>query len=322
MIKKFVRHAVVLLSFTASALCVAQESYPTKPVRLIVPFPPGGAADVVGRVVAVKLSQSLGQNVVVENKAGANGTIGAGYVAKAAPDGYTLLLSTLGPITVIPQVQKVAYDPIKDLEPVTQAVSLTLGWFSKRGKGPKSVAELLALDRAGARLSVGTSGSGSPNHLAVLQLNQFAGTHLTHIPYKGESPAIADLVGGQIDLVVTTVVSAAPFLSTGDVQALAVGGTKRAHSLASVPTMAEAGVAGYEADAWQGFFVPAKTPRPIKERLQRELAKILKSDEIREYLGVRGTDSVGDSSEAFEAMIRREYVRYGNLIGAVDLKLD
>ncbi|MDB6002766.1 MAG: LacI family transcriptional regulator [Rhizobacter sp.] len=322
MLKSLFRATAIAAMLATAFAAGAQDAYPSKPIRLVIPFPPGGAVDIVGRIVAPKLSQAIGQPVVIDNKAGANGTIGADFVAKSAPDGYTVLLSALGAITVIPQVQKVAYDPLKDLVPVTQAVSLTLAWVAKSDGKLRSIADLMKLDKAGGKFSAGTSGNGSPNHLSIELFNQMAGAHIQHVPYRGEGPALTDLLGGQIDLVVTTVVSAAPFLAAGNIVALATGGTKRAVSLPEVPTMAEQGLAGYEADAWQGFFVPAKTPKEVTAQLQAELSKILHSPEVRDYLTARGTDPVGNTSEEFDSQVRKEYDRYGKLIRAINLKLE
>ncbi|MBN9425459.1 MAG: tripartite tricarboxylate transporter substrate binding protein [Burkholderiales bacterium] len=323
MLKNLIRAAVLALATVTAVAAHAQDAYPeNRPIRLVVPFPPGGAVDIVGRLIAPKLSEALGQNVVVENRGGANGTIGTGIVAKSAPDGHTILLSALGSITIIPQVQRVGYDPLKDLTALTQAVSLTLAWVSKSEGKVRSAQDLIRQAKAGATLSAGTSGNGSPNHLAIAQFNQLTGSRIAHVPYRGEGPALTDLLGGQIDLVVTTVVAAAPFIKDGRVVPLATGGSTRAASLPNVPTLQEAGISGYEADAWQGFFVPAATPRPIAERLQRELSKILKSAEVREFLTSRGTDPVGNTSEEFERKVRSEYDKYGKLIRAIDLKLE
>jgi len=322
MLKNLLRLAAISLAVVGAAPTHAQEAYPTKPIRLVVPFPPGGAVDIVGRLIAPRLSAALGQNVLVDNKGGANGTLGTDIVAKAPPDGYTILLSALGSITVIPQIQRVGYDPLQDLTPITQAVSLTLAWVGKADGKVRSAQDLLRMGKAGEKLSAGTSGNGSPNHLAIEQFNQMAGSKIVHIPYRGEGPALTDLLGGQIDLVMTTVVSAAPFIKDGRIIALATGGVTRSASLPNVPTVAESGLPGYEADAWQGFFVPAKTPRHIAVRLQQELSRILQSQEVRDYLSARGTEAVGKSSEDFERKVRSEHAKYGKLVRDINLKLE
>lgn len=313
--------AIALLALAAASGARAADAYPDRPIHLVIPFPPGGAVDIVGRVIAPKLQAALGQSVIVDNRPGANGTIGVDFVSKAKPDGYTVLLSALGAITIIPHAQKVGYDPLADLVPVTQAVSLTLAWVAKPTHPQATFADVVKTAQGGKMLTAGTSGIGSPNHLAIEELNKMAGTHITHVPYRGEGPALSDLLGGQIDMVVTTVVAAAPFLKSGQIVALSQGGTARADSLPNVPTVAEAGIKGYEADAWQGFFLPAKTPAPIVQRLQAELAKILHDPQTQAFLKDRGTDPVGNSSAEFAAHVRSESERYGQLAKAIDLKM-
>jgi len=317
---KFSLAAIAALSLAGNAL--AADAYPSKPVTLIVPFPPGGAVDIVGRAVAQKLSKDIGQPVIVENKPGANGVVGAEFVARAQPDGYTALLSALGAITIIPNVRKVGYDPLKDLVPVTQAVSLALVWVARPDFPAKTIPELIALDKSGKKLSAGSSGNGSPNHLALESFNQMAGTHILHVPYRGEGPALADLMGGQIDLVVTTLVAASGPLASGRIKALAAAGAKPPESMPDLPTIASQGVPGYEAEAWQGVFLPAGTPAPVVDGLNAALVKVLHSPEIRDYLAKNGTEAVGNSAAEFGAFIRKESAKYGKLARDINLRLN
>ncbi|CAN1502065.1 PBP2_Bug_TTT domain containing protein [Burkholderiaceae bacterium] len=301
----------------------AQTPYPSKPVRIVVPFPPGGAVDIVGRALAQHLSTAFGQPVVVENKPGANGTIGAALVAKAEPDGYTLLLSALGAITVIPHVRDVGYDPLKSLMPVTQAVRLSLVWLAKPGLEAKTMADIIKLDKAGVRLSAGNSGNGSPNHLAIEQFNLMAGTNITSVPYRGESPALTDLMGGQIDLAVITLVAATVPLNAGSIKLLATSGTKAPQSMPQLATVAGAtGMTEYSAEAWQGVFVPAGTAPAIVNRLNTEIVKILQSPEVSKFLLDRGTEPVGNSVSEFAALVQTEFVKYGALAKKIQLKVE
>lgn len=301
----------------------AQTSYPSKPVRIVVPFPPGGAVDIVGRALAQHLSTAFGQPVVVENKPGANGVIGAALVAKAEPDGYTLLLSALGAITVIPHVRDVGYDPLKSLMPVTQAVQLSLVWLAKPGLEAKTMADVIKLDKAGVKLSAGNSGNGSPNHLAIEQFNLMAGTNITSVPYRGESPALTDLMGGQIDLAVITLVAASVPLNAGSIKLLATSGTKAPQSMPQLATVAGAtGMTEYSAEAWQGVFVPAGTAPAIVNRLNAEIVKILHSPEVSKFLLDRGTEPVGNSVSEFAALVQTEFVKYGTLAKKIQLKVE
>ena len=311
--------SLLLIPFTTWA----QTPYPSKPVRIVVPFPPGGAVDIVGRALAQHLSTAFGQPVVVENKPGANGVIGSALVAKAEPDGYTLLLSALGAITVIPHVRDVGYDPLKSLMPVTQAVRLSLVWLARPGLEAKTMADIIKLDKAGVKLSAGNSGNGSPNHLAIEQFNLMAGTNLTSVPYRGESPALTDLMGGQIDLAVITLVAATVPLNAGSIKLLATSGTKAPQSMPQLATVAAAtGLTEYSAEAWQGVFVPAGTPPDIVNRLNAEIVKILHSPEVSKFLLDRGTEPVGNSVSEFAALVQTEFVKYGALAKKIQLKVE
>jgi len=301
----------------------AQTPYPSKPIRIVVPFPPGGAVDIVGRALAQNLSSAFAQPVVVENKPGANGVIGSALVAKAEPDGYTLLLSALGAITVIPHVRDVGYDPLKSLMPVTQAVRLSLVWLARPGLDAKTMADLIKLDKAGVKLSAGNSGNGSPNHLAIEQFNLMAGTNLTSVPYRGESPALTDLMGGQIDLAVITLVAATVPLNAGSIKLLATSGSKAPQSMPQLATVAgSTGLAEYSAEAWQGVFVPAGTAPEIVTRLNAEIVKILHSPEVSKFLLDRGTEPVGNSVSEFSALVQTEFVKYGELAKKIQLKVE
>jgi tripartite-type tricarboxylate transporter receptor subunit TctC len=311
--------ALMLIPFAAWA----QAPYPSKPIRIIAPFPPGGAVDIVGRTLAQHLSTALGQPVVVENKPGANGTIGSALVAKAEPDGHTLLLSSVGAITIIPHVRDVGYDPLNGLIPVTQAVRLSLMWLARTGLEAKTMADLIKLDKAGVKLSAGTSGNGSPNHIAIEQFNLMAGTRIIAVPYRGESPALTDLMGGQIDLAVITLVAAAVPLNAGSIKLLATSGSKAPPTIPKLPTVAEsAGLTEYSVEAWQGVFVPAGTDPAIVKRLNAEIVKILHTPEVSKFLLDRGSEPVGSSVSEFSALVQSEFVKYGTLAKKIQLKVE
>ncbi len=311
--------ALLLMPFVVCA----QTPFPSKPIRIIAPFPPGGAVDIVARTLAQHLSTALGQPVLVENKPGANGTIGSALVAKAEPDGHTLLLSSVGAITIIPHVRDVGYDPLKGLMPVTQAVRLSLMWLARPGLEAQTMADLIKLDKAGIKLSAGTSGNGSPNHIAIEQFNLMAGTRIIAVPYRGESPALTDLMGGQIDLAVTTLVASAAPLKAGSIKLLATSGSKAPPTIPQLPTVAEsAGLTEYSVEAWQGVFVPAGTAPDIVNRLNTEIVKIVHSPDVSKFLLDRGSEPVGSSVSEFSALVQTEFVKYGTLAKKIQLKVD
>lgn len=311
--------ALLLMPFVVCA----QTPFPSKPIRIIAPFPPGGAVDIVARTLAQHLSTALGQPVLVENKPGANGTIGSALVAKAEPDGHTLLLSSVGAITIIPHVRDVGYDPLKGLMPVTQAVRLSLMWLARPGLEAQTMADLIKLDKAGVKLSAGTSGNGSPNHIAIEQFNLMAGTRIIAVPYRGESPALTDLMGGQIDLAVTTLVASAVPLKAGSIKLLATSGSKAPPTIPQLPTVAEStGLIEYSVEAWQGVFVPAGTAPDIVNRLNTEIVKIVHSPDVSKFLLDRGSEPVGTSVSEFSALVQTEFVKYGTLAKKIQLKVD
>jgi tripartite-type tricarboxylate transporter receptor subunit TctC len=311
--------ALLLMPFVVCA----QTPFPSKPIRIIAPFPPGGAVDIVARTLAQHLSTALGQPVLVENKPGANGTIGSALVAKAEPDGHTLLLSSVGAITIIPHVRDVGYDPLKGLMPVTQAVRLSLMWLARPGLEAQTMADLIKLDKAGIKLSAGTSGNGSPNHIAIEQFNLMAGTRIIAVPYRGESPALTDLMGGQIDLAVTTLVASAVPLKAGSIKLLATSGSKAPPTIPQLPTVAEStGLIEYSVEAWQGVFVPAGTAPDIVNRLNTEIVKIVHSPDVSKFLLDRGSEPVGSSVSEFSALVQTEFVKYGTLAKKIQLKVD
>src|SRR5438477_4402201 len=280
----------------AAMLCGAAQAqdYPARPVHLAVPYAASGNADIFGRTLAQKLGDALKQPFVVENRAGAKGGIGADFVAKSAPDGYTLLVTANGPIVVNPVLYaKVPYDPVRDFAPVAQCTVYQYVLVTLAGSPIKSVADLVDAARArpGA-VSYGSTGIGGGNHLAGELFALATGTQLTHVPYKGSAPALADLLGGQLTFMFETVIASVPQIRAGVLRAIAVWSGKRASSLPEVPTMQEAGFAGFDMSQWQGVLAPAGTPRPVLQRLNAEIAKAMHATDVHERIAVQGRHEI------------------------------
>jgi tripartite-type tricarboxylate transporter receptor subunit TctC len=286
----------------------AQTDYPIRPVKVIVPSPPGGGTDILARVLAQHLSKALGQPFFVENKAGAGNMIGIEFVAHAPADGYTVLV--------------VPYDPVRDFSPVTLAATAPNVLVVNPALPAKSLAEFIALAKAkpGA-LSYGTPGIGTSPHLSMELLKSMAGIDLQHVPYRGTAAAVTDVIGGQIAATFANAFTAKPQVDSGRVRALAVSGPHRLNAFPGVPPVAEAGVPGYEAMQWYGLAVPAGTPAPIIARLHAEAAKALQSDEMKEKLALDGAQPVGSSPAEFAALIRRELEKWTRVVRAAGIEL-
>jgi len=304
----------VLFCFSAS---VFAQDYPSKPVRVVVPYAAAGNADIWARILAQKLSDSMKQPFVVENKPGANGGIGTDFVAKSAADGYTLLAVASGPIVVNPTLYaKVTYDPIRDLAPVAQCVVYQYVLVTRAEAPYKSIEELMSAARArpGA-LSYGSTGVGGGNHLAGELFGLAAGATLVHVPYKGSAPALADLLGGQLSFMFDTVITSVPHIRSGRLRAFAVSSARRASSLPEVPTMQEAGVKGFDISQWQGVLAPAGTPRPIVEKLNAAIVAAMHAPDVHERIAVQGgNEIVTGTPEDFALLIKRELSQYARLI--------
>jgi len=299
----------------------AQE-WPQKPVRIIVPFSPGGVADNSARVAAEPLAQRLGQQVLVENRPGASGNIGTQQVAQAEPDGYTLLLGFDGTMVINPHVfSKIPFDTLKDFAPVTKLGDATFLLVAHPSAGVASLKELI--EKAKSKpFSYGTSGTGGTPHLAGEMLAQRTGARLEHVPYKGGGQAITDVVGGQIPLVFTAIATAQQYVRSGRLVALGVPGAKRSSSLPDVPTFQESGLAGFDVSGWVGIFAPARTPRPVVERLHKELAAVLRSDFVRERYATLGIEPVGNSPAEFGEQVKADLARWAPVVKAANVKVD
>lgn len=307
-----------------AAAASAVDDYPNKPIRLIVPFSPGGVTDTGARVVAERLGQRLGQQVVVDNRPGASGNIGTQMAATAAPDGYTLVVGFDGTLVINPHVYaKVPFDPVKDFAPVSKIGDAVLIIVTHPSVPVKTFQELVAYSKTHpGGVSYGSAGTGSTPHLAGELLRVRTGARFTHIPYKGGGQAMADVVGGTLPMLYTAVAGAAPFVQKGQINAIAVSSSQRLPSLPNVPTVAESGVPGFESNSWIGILAPAKTPPAIVDRLQRELNAVVHMPDIRDRLASLGITASGNSPAEFAQQIRSDLKKYAEVVKTANIKVD
>ena len=303
--------AALLLSAAASA-----QSWPAKPVRFIVPFPPGGSTDVLGRIVAVKLTETLGQQVIVDNRGGAGGIIGTDIVVKSPPDGYTLLMTASAPIAInVTLMKNVPYDPLKDLAPVSRIGSTPLVLVIHPSVPARSVKELIALLRARPNdFTYASAGSGTPQHLSAELFKTLANVKMRHVPYKGSGPAMIDVISGQIPITFEVFITALPYVKGGRLRALAQTGSTRSAHLPDVPTIGETGVPGYESAGWYGVLAPAGTPPAIVGRLHADMARIMSGADMQQRMAELGADPARETPEQFGAFIRAEIVKWAKVI--------
>jgi tripartite-type tricarboxylate transporter receptor subunit TctC len=315
------RFFALLFLLSSVAVSAHAQTFPSKAVRLVVPFAAGGSTDIIARTLAQKLNETWGQPVIVDNRAGGSTVIGTDIVAKAPPDGHTLLV-TPAPFTIVPSLAtKLPYDPHRDFEPVTLINTTPLVVVVHPGVPAKSVKELVALAKArpGA-LNFGSSGSGGSNHLAGELFNAMAGVKMVHVPYKGNAPALTDLVGGHVDLVFNGLTSALPLIKSGKLRALGMTSLKRAGALPEVPTLDEQGLKGFQAVAWNGLNAPARTPKDVIARLNADVLKVIRSPELMEKLKAEGSDPVGSSVQQYAAFLREEIAKWAKVIKFANIK--
>ena len=299
------------------------QTYPGRPVRIIVPYPPGGPTDVLARIVAVKLSEVLGQPFAIDNKAGASGMIGSAEVAKAAPEGYTLLGNASIHVINPSLYPKAAFDAIADFTPVTQLASVPLILVVNNDLPVKNVRELIAYAKANpGKLNFASSGNAAAPHLAGESFKIAAGVQMQHVPYKGSAPALTDLIGGQVQLMFDSMPSAMPHVKAGKLRPLAVTTAKRSAAVSDLPTIAEAGVPGYDISTWYGLWAPKGTPREITERIAAETAKILKLPDVRERYAALGAEPVGSTPDEFSAYCRSELTKWAKIVKESGAKAD
>lgn len=312
--KKITRRTLIAgLGATALSPLLAQE-FPGKPIRLIVPYPPAGASDITARLVAEKLSKKYGVQVVVENKAGANGVIGTEMIARAAPDGYTIGLVASSHVGNPYSYKRVPFDTLNDLQSITQTANVQLGLAVHPKLNANNVKELLTLLKAQpGKVDFASTGAGGNPHLFAEVFMQLSGTKMNHVPYKGSSAAHPDLLSGEVQVMFDAVAALAPHVKSGRIKLLAVCGDKRAALLPDVPTLDEAGVKGYGMYSWGGIIAPAKLPRPLIDKLNRDIGEALRLPDVRDRLTQLGAEVVAGTPEQFDALLRSETVRYAKL---------
>jgi tripartite-type tricarboxylate transporter receptor subunit TctC len=293
----------------------AAQNYPERPVRLIDPYAPGGGSGLVARLIGPKLAEAWGKQVVVDNRPGAAGAIGTEITARAVPDGHTLCMGTSGSIAISPNVNKVPFDPLKDLIPITQTSAQSMLVVVHPTLPVNSVQELVTYARAQpGKLAFASSGTGGSGHLAAELFMALTKVTMTHVPYKGNGPAVLAQVAGEVQLGFNNILAVLPHANSGRLKALAVTSAKRARAAPNLPTLIEAGVPGYEATSWNGIFAPAKTPRPIIAKIHAEVVRVLNMPDVRERLVAAGSEPVGNTPEEFLAYVKLELARWGKLI--------
>lgn len=318
-------NTALLAAATACAIAAGAthaQDYPTRPVRMLVPSTPGGSVDTLARSVSARLSEKLGQQIVVDNRAGAGGVIAAEVTAKAVPDGYTLLMCTVSSCaTNVSLHRSLPYDPVKDFAPITLVATQNLMLLVHPSVTSGAVKDLVALAKASpGKYSFASAGNGTGGHLSGELFRILAGIDLLHVPYKGVAPALVDVIAGQVSMTFASIISGMPQWKTGKLRALAVTGGKRSPAAPELPTMMEAGVKGYESATWYGVLAPAKTPPAIVRKLNAEIVGILKQPEVRDRLSKEGADPVGNTPEEFGAYIRSEIAKWGKVIRAAKIQ--
>ncbi len=316
--------AVFALATVYSTLLPAHAAWPERPIRFIVPFPPGGGADIVGRPMTASLSRNMGQQVVVDNRGGAGGTLAAALAASAAPDGYTLFLGTVGTHAIhVSLYSKLPYDPVRDFAPISQTHNAPRVLVVHVSLPVRSVTELIALAKSKpGQLSFASAGNGGTNHLSGELFKVMAGVDMVHVPFKGAGPAAADVLAGRIPLTFDSVPVWINHIKAGKVRALGVTSLKRLPTLPDVPTVAESGLPGFDVANWLAVYAPAKTPRPIIDRLNAELGKVMSDTEIRRQLVEQGVEPMHTTPEELAALMRRDTAKWAKIVKASGAKLD
>lgn len=316
--------SLLFAGLTFAQATSAQDSFPNRPIRIIVPFSPGGNTDTVARVTAVYLQQSLGQSVIVENKPGAGGMIATDHVAKAAPDGYTLLMSSTGPHTIAPSLMaKINYDPVKDLAPISNVSSNALVLLVNPSVPVHSVSELIALAKQKpGQLSFGSAGIGGTTHLSAEMFKSMAGINILHVPYKGGAPATAAALAGDVTMTFANLSDALPQMKTGKLRALAVTSASRQPQAPEIPTIAESGLPGYECIVWNGLVAPGGTPPDIVNKIAAAVQKMTRTPAFQQKMTQIGSVPIGDTPEQFRAYVKLELVRWAKVVKDSGAKVD
>lgn len=321
--KKWLSGALVCLSGVSIAGLAHAQSWPTKPIKLIVPYPPGGGTDVIARIVQEPLAKELGQQVIIDNRGGAGGSIGSALAAQSPSDGYTVLF-TLSSHTINPAIYtKLPFDTEKDFSSVVTVASLPQILVANPNFPAKTVKEVIEMAKAKpGSISYASVGNGSPGHLAGAMMATDAGVEMTHIPYRGGGPAVTDVIAGQVPLLWVSIPAAAQFVKTGKLKALAVSTVKRSAVFPDVPTMVESGFKGFEVDSWYAMFVPAKTPQTIIDRLNKATVNVLAQPEVKEKLLGQGAEAVGDSPAQLSGVVKKEIAKWKQVVKSANIKVD
>ena len=307
----------------STAFGAAADTYPSKPIKWVVPFTPGGAMDTMARTLGEKMSQSMKQPIVIENRPGAGGVVGSTTVAKSEPDGYTMMIVSIGHAVNPSLYPKLSYDPVRDFEPVSLVGIVPNVLVVNPGVKANNVSELVALAKQQpGKLTFASAGSGTTIHLAGELFASMADVDILHVPYKGSAPAVTDLMGRQVDMMFDSVSSAKPYIDAGRLKPLAVTTTKRSSVLPNVPTVAEAGIKGYELSGWYAVFVPAKTPQPVVNRINEELVKALKQPDVKARFAQIGAEPVGSSPAELAKYLKSETAKWSEIVRARNIKAD
>jgi tripartite-type tricarboxylate transporter receptor subunit TctC len=316
--------AFVSLVFMAATTSAPAQQYPTKAVRLIVGFPAGGTSDIMARLTGQKLSEAWGQTFIIDNRPGAGGNIGTELVAKAAPDGYTLLVSPGSTLTSNPAVySKVPFDTVRDFAPVTMIAGVPNALVVHPSVPASNVKELIALAKSRpGQLAYASTGAGQSTHLSAELLKTSAGINMIHVPYKGSAPALTDIVAGQVSVMFDNLPSVLPFIKSGRLKPLAVSSAARSRALPEVPTVAESALPGFDVTVWFAVLAPAATPREIVNRLNAEVVKAVKTQDMRERLAQQGAEAIGNTPEDFAAIIKRDLAKWAKVVKDANIKLD
>ncbi len=317
------RLALGALFVLASVTGASAQNYPTRPIKLVAPFTPGGVTDNIGRVFGERMGRELGQQMVIDNRAGANGRIGTEFIAKAAPDGYSLLLGGIGALTIHPNMMKVTYDPINDFIPISLIATNDVVIVMNPNLPPRNIVEFLAWVKANSgKVQYGTSGIGAPTHLAAELFRSRVGFEATHVPYKGDSAAIMDVVAGTVNYSFSTVSATISLIRSGKLRAIAVTGLARSQTLPDVPTLDESGLKGYSAESWIGLIAPAHTPEPIIKRLYEATKIALADPDVRAKLIAGGNNISGNTPQEFVKFLAEETKKWGEVVRASNIKME
>ena len=322
--RRAVLGAIALAATATLPLGAAAQNYPTKPITIVVPFAAGGTTDILARLVGQHLSTELGQPVVVENKAGAGGNIGAAFAAKAAADGHTLFMGTVGTHAINASLyKKLPYDPIKDFAPLTRVAMVPNLLVAHPSQPFKTVQEMIAYAKANpGKINFGSPGNGASPHLSGELFKSMTKVDMVHVPYKGSAPAVSDLLGGQISIMFDNLPSVIPHVRSGKLRAIAISTAKRSADLPDVPTIAEAGVPGYEATSWFGMFAPAATPKPVLDKISAALGKVLANAEVKKKIDDQGGEPANETPAQFADFIQKESLKWGKVVKESGASLD